>query len=439
MQSTRGAFHPTRFGDLAVTVDFHCQSACRFCIVREGMNHYRGLPLARFSEIASENRRSRTYERVIFTGGEVTLEPALFDFVRVARECSSFEHVRVQTNARRLADRDFARRLVDAGVDEYFVSLHGASAAVQDGISQREGSFDEAVRGLLNLRELGVRTITNTVMNADNTRDLPLLPALFASLGVSRMELWNYLPMEDTEEAKRLIAPMRELVPALALCLEQCELLDVEVTTKYVPRCLLGRFAHTLDNGQPDVVIVESFWDTFPAFNCLYEAICDHSEECLGLHHPYVNTFGWEENRLRPTPRSRPWEEQDGSRRESVGVSEPWAALVEGVPDATPGRLERAWLTRNEARYRYVFEGGGSVEIVLAPRDDGQPALARSTSFNVFYTALDARAQSDAVRARVSAAARSVLAADDGSLSLDATKGLPREHVRRRRSLPTTR
>src|SRR5262249_4649670 len=156
----------------------------------------------------------------------------------------------------------------------------------------------------------GAVTISNTVLNRDNLASLPALPPLLAELGVSRMELWNFLPMERTDESARLIAPMAELIPALMQCLERCESIGLHAITKYVPRCLLGRFAHTLDNSQPDVVIVESFWDTFPKFNCLYEAICDHSEECLGLHHPYIEAFGWEEKRLTPVPRTQPWEER---------------------------------------------------------------------------------------------------------------------------------
>ena len=43
----RDQVHPTRFRDLAVTVDFHCNSACTFCIVQEGMNNYRGVSFER--------------------------------------------------------------------------------------------------------------------------------------------------------------------------------------------------------------------------------------------------------------------------------------------------------------------------------------------------------------------------------------------------------
>ena len=55
MQSYKGRFEPTRFADLTVTVDFHCHSACRFCIVQEGMNLYRGVPFERFQQAVDDH------------------------------------------------------------------------------------------------------------------------------------------------------------------------------------------------------------------------------------------------------------------------------------------------------------------------------------------------------------------------------------------------
>src|SRR5262249_51926296 len=157
----------------------------------------KGLPFERFQQLVDENRTSNKYHRVIFTGGEVTLEASLPQFARYARDSGSFPHIRLQTNGRKLADPSYARSLVDCGINEFFVSLHGPDAAVQDGISQRPGSFDEAIRGLDNLRTLGVRVLTNTVINTLNVARLADIVDVVAAHGAERMEFWNYLPMED--------------------------------------------------------------------------------------------------------------------------------------------------------------------------------------------------------------------------------------------------
>ena len=121
MESYKGRFDPTRFEDLTVTVEFHCHSACRFCIVQEGMNYFKGVPFEVFKAAADDNAKSQRYRRITFTGGEVTLEAKLFDYVHYARDVGKFEHIRLQTNGRLCADPKFAKRLVDAGIDEFFV------------------------------------------------------------------------------------------------------------------------------------------------------------------------------------------------------------------------------------------------------------------------------------------------------------------------------
>jgi uncharacterized Fe-S cluster-containing radical SAM superfamily protein len=207
----RDQVHPTRFRDLAVTVDFHCNSACTFCIVQEGMNNYRGVPLERFVAITEENLRSQKYDRVIFTGGEVTLEKSLFQFVEHARASGAYQHLRLQTNGRKLADPEFTRTLVDAGIDEFFVSLHGDTPALHDRITQRPGSFDELIAGLANLATQPVRRITPSCTH--EMHDLEA-SSRSPSARVSEMSS-NHSPMEDHADERDQIAPLPTAMPVL--------------------------------------------------------------------------------------------------------------------------------------------------------------------------------------------------------------------------------
>ena len=455
MQSYKGRFEPTRFADLTVTVDFHCHSAYRFCIVQEGMNLYRGVPFERFQQAVDDNRHKPRYRRITFTGGEITLEKKLFEYVAYARERGGFEHIRLQTNGRLLADRAYAERLVEAGVDEFFVSLHGPNPEVQDFISQREGSFDEAWAGLENLHALGVTVLTNTVLITHNVPHLKALVEKVRAVRPTRMEFWNYLPMEDFEDERGLIAPMAELAPALREALAHAEASGIPCAVKYVPRCLLGEHGHCVDNTQPDVVIVEEFYDVYPKFACLWEAKCEHAETCLGLHHPYVHKHGWERELLTPTPRTTPWREpEDGL---ALGTDDPtrpgdgfegappppthhpaWLRLVEGVAEEHGARLATILLDRRRCTYRFEAEGA-RVDLLLTKRDDGRPALLRTRSFNVAYRHLElgeGGAGKATLAAVIEAAARTLRERDRGDLLLDERKGLvgPEATRRRRRS-----
>lgn len=443
MQSYKGRFEPTRFEDLTVTVDFHCHSACRFCIVQEGMNLFRGVPFERFQKAVDDNGRAPRYRRVTFTGGEVTLEKRLFDYLRYARERGGFEHIRLQTNGRLLADAAFARRLMDEGVDEFFVSLHGHDAATQDHISQREGSFDEAWQGLENLRALGACIMTNTVLTTLNVDVLTQLVERVATLEPARMEFWNYLPMEDHADERGLVVPMAVLGPAMRAALGRAEALGIACAVKYVPRCVLGEHGACIDNTQPDVVIVEDFYDVYPKFACLYEAKCEHSEACLGLHHPYISKLGWEAALLTPTPRTRPWQEPEdglalgsddprrrGGERAAPAHHPEWLALVEGVAEPLGGTLRDVLLDRRRCTFRFATARGATVDLVLSKRSDDRPALLRTASFDVSYRNLQLPAEADDAdeRARLSAlvqaAARAIDERDRGAMMLDERKGL---------------
>lgn len=434
--ATRDQVHPTRFRDLAVTVDFHCNSACTFCIVQEGMNNYRGVPFERFARIVDDSARTDKYDRLLFTGGEVTLERGLFRFIDYAKQSGAFRHLRLQTNGRKLADAAFARSLIDAGIDEFFISLHGDTAELHDRITQRPGSFDELIRGLENLASAPVRLITNTVIHRTNVGAYLGIVEIAHRHGVSEMEFWNYLPMEDHADERELIAPIPDVIATLRPALARCATYEIRAITKYLPACLLESDAATLDNSQPDTIIVESFWDEFPRFACLYEAVCDHSDECLGLAHDYVRKFGWEEQLLRPAPRSRPWQPRqkpvegradlDASEGGDVAPSThaAWENLLGPLP-ADVGRLQRVQLNRNQARFHLaVGDGDATLELVLVARDDATPAFARTRSFNAFYSQVVGSCSPAAVETLVRLACDAVAARDDGTLSLDSRKGL---------------
>ena len=451
MQSFQGRFEPTRFEDLTVTVDFHCHSACRFCIVQEGMNQYRGVPFERFKRAVDENAQNPRYRRVTFTGGEITLEKRLFDYLDYAREHGHFEHIRLQTDARLLRDRSFAERLIAAGGDEFFVSLHGQNPEVHDYITQRPGSFEQTWQGLLNLRSLGATILTNTVLTQLNVDHLTEIVRRASELAPATMEWWNYLPMQDKSDSRELIVPMAELAPALTSALDEARRRSIRCAVKYVPICLLGAHKDCIDNAQPDVVIVEEFYDLYPKFACLYEAKCEYAEPCLALTFAYISKHGWEEQLLVAEPRERPWSEpEDGlayaterpvpSAAHRPALEHPrWRELVDGVAESLDAKLGSVVLDRRRCTYRFVIPGG-RVDLVLTTRTRDRQALLRSASFDIWYRSVrvapDA-ADPERVRAQLSrvveAAARAVAARDRGQMLLDERKGLIGEEALRRK------
>ena len=295
---------PQRFDNrdyVSLTMEFRCNLKCVHCMIEGTMHRLRPESDTRFDEILAENARTRRFKGLILTGSEITLRRDLPDLARRAR-AAGFSHIRIQTHGVHLADPAYCERLVEAGVDEYFVSVAGSDAATHDAIVAVPGAFDKMMRGLEYLDRLGVVTMTNTVV----TRlSYALLPALVDRLGhlksLAQMEFWVYWPMRERDD-KDLIAPNAEIAPYLREALSRARALGRAVEVKNFPQCMLGAEGAALVNDQPQLIIDPAFWAEFMRngfYQCVFRDRCA-STECLGLSSAYIAKFGYDEPLLKP-------------------------------------------------------------------------------------------------------------------------------------------
>ena len=150
-----------------VRINFLCNQACRFCFVS---TH---LPTASDEAVEGAIRGiANEGGVVVLSGGEPTLNPRLLDYVRFAK-AEGASQVELQTNAIKLGDLDFCRQLIDAGVDQLFISLHGSKPDISDRVTEAPGTFDKTVRGIDRALELGLGTRLNFVFCETNYRDFP--------------------------------------------------------------------------------------------------------------------------------------------------------------------------------------------------------------------------------------------------------------------------
>lgn len=259
-----------------------------------------------FEALLKENREQQRWKGIILTGAEVTLRKDLPLMARRARE-SGFEHVRIQTHAMRLANKAYCQELVDAGIDEYFVSVTAATADRHDEITEVSGSFEKTIAALHNLDGLdNVRLMTNTVVTRLSYEQLPAVVELLRPLRrLVQMDFWNYWPMEEDGNPNLLVSHF-DVRPYLLEAIRDARKLGRHVEVKNFPHCLMGEVGDALRNDQPELRIDPRFWDEFNRNGfkqCEYRDVCG-SQQCLGLNTAYVNLYGWHEDRLSPLPRA---------------------------------------------------------------------------------------------------------------------------------------
>jgi len=297
----------SRFDDsqyVSMTMEFRCNLACTHCMIEGTMDWLQPQSTDQFKKLLDYNAAHKRWTGLILTGSEITLFHDLPELARQARQ-RGFQHVRIQTHGMRLASEPYCRELIDAGVDEFFVSVTASDAESHDTITTVKGSFDKTIQGLENLDKLkDVVTLTNTVVTVQSYRHLPGIVERLAHLRrMTQHEFWVYWPMKETDE-KGLAASHLDLLPFLKEAIAKSRRHDRGVIVKNFPHCLLGDDGDALDNSQPKLFIDPAFWNEFSRngfYQCVHRDVCA-STKCLGLNTAYAQKYGWHADVLRPFP-----------------------------------------------------------------------------------------------------------------------------------------
>ncbi len=292
---------------VSLTMEFRCNLKCVHCMIEDTMDRLAPTADETLDQVCRDQAETGRWEGLVLTGSEITLRRDLPEIARKAR-AAGFAHIRIQTHGMRLGQTDYADRLVDAGIDEFFVSVAGSDAESHDRITQVNGAWDKMMRGMHHLDQYDhVRLITNSVVTTESYTLLPGMVDALAHLSrLVQMEFWNYFPMAETDE-KDLAARHTDILPYLREAILKCRENGRFVEVKNFPECLLAELGDAVVNAQPMLVIDPDFWKEFDRngfYQCPYQAQCG-STECLGLTTAYVAKYGDERAILKPLPKDK--------------------------------------------------------------------------------------------------------------------------------------
>jgi MoaA/NifB/PqqE/SkfB family radical SAM enzyme len=288
---------------VSLTMEFRCNLRCTHCMIEDTMDRLLPTDDASFDEVLAEQAATSKWQGLVLTGSEITLRKDLPDLARRART-AGFIHIRIQTHGMHLNRAPYLESLIEAGVDEFFISVAGQDAATHDHITRVPGSWDRMMQGiaLIEAHPAEVKVITNTVVTAQSYTFLAgIVAALAAMKKVVQHEFWNYFPMAE-DDHKSLIVRHSDLLPPLRAAILAAHAAGRRVEVKNIPECLMGDLHGALVNAQPTLVIDPTFWAEFDRnqfYQCPHRASCA-STECLGLSEAYIRRYGTEAESLHP-------------------------------------------------------------------------------------------------------------------------------------------
>jgi MoaA/NifB/PqqE/SkfB family radical SAM enzyme len=285
-----------------IKLGFACNNNCRFCAV----GHKKCLGSKDTERIKSEiYKNSHEFEEIVLTGGEPTVRPDILELVAYAREVG-YEYIQIQSNGRMFCYKKFCEGIIDAGLNEFALSLHGPTAEIHDFLTQSPGSFEQTVQGIKNLKELDQCVLCNSVATKSNYTHLPEIAHLLVNLGVFQFQMAFVHGMGNADENFDYIVPRKSLAaPYIKKALQVGIDAGVRVMSEDMPYCFMKgyeKYIGELFIPSSEVIDIDEIIPKFEDVRiekgkCKGEKCkkCKYYRICEGTWKDYPERRGWSE------------------------------------------------------------------------------------------------------------------------------------------------
>lgn len=312
---------------LHVSIGAVCNNNCIFCMEEDRDARYENNSAMTLERVRWILERHKGAEEVCWTSGEPTTRPELPQLVAWAKELG-YRRISVMTNGRRLGHKAYAVALAKAGMNRFYVSIHGHEKKLHEGLTRTPESFEQTVAGLdviASLKRFGIELHTSTVLTKRNLPHLLDIYRFLRAHGVDQV-VFNVMQVNGrantffdqifpsyTETAAAFRAFLAEVGEAQPMAF----LVDIPLcTTEGIPdfhRGFVEKHAHydveeeaVLDGidakeraidvaGRSLVVLTREDLDLAKRRKREECKRCKHERHCEGVWGNYVEHRGWDE------------------------------------------------------------------------------------------------------------------------------------------------
>lgn len=287
-------------------IGFQCNNRCRFCV--QGNKRETCPDKSTEKVMAILRKEVKDHQGIVFTGGEPTIRKELIEWIKYAKDLG-YKTIQIQTNGRLLAYKEFCKKIIKAGVNEFSPALHGSTAKIHDYLTQVPGSFDQTVRGIKNLKNLGQYILTNSVITKQNYKDLSNLAKLLVNLQVNQFQFAfihiNQTIAHNPELIKEIVPRHSKVEPYVKKGLQIGIRAGTKVMTEAIPYCFMKKYEqYIIEEKIPDTSVFDNDikLDDYGHYrktqgktkgpNC---SSCKYNNVCEGPWKEYPEIFGWDE------------------------------------------------------------------------------------------------------------------------------------------------
>lgn len=280
-----------------------CNSHCIYC--EQGNNplnrDYSLVPFQQVKKILQESI-NKGFSQLYLQGGEPTIHPQVIDIVKYAKEIG-FEKVDIITNGRLFNYMEFTKQIAEAGLDDITFSIQGNTSSIHNFITQSPGSFDQAIRGIKNLKSIkhSGNIQSSTVIIRQNYKNLSQIISLLQPLGIKIFHFIYVIPYDSViTNNRRVLIELSEVSMHLKEMLKVAKKKQLQAVVENIPFCMLQGYENhitksillgTLKLNQKSVIdknkVGAKDWIKMQVCNS-----CKYYPDCKGLHRNYLKEFG---------------------------------------------------------------------------------------------------------------------------------------------------
>ena len=175
---------------IEVMLGWSCNNNCIFCA--ETLNRKnaikKGFLIIKQDQIIKQLLiwSKKGADHVTFLGGEPTINKNIFKYCNYAKKLG-YRTIFMATNARMCSNEEFTKKLIENGLNEISVSLHGYNSQSHEAATRAKDSFNQTYQGLINLTKYCEKVMVNIIINNYNYQNLDKIMELILNLNLIRI------------------------------------------------------------------------------------------------------------------------------------------------------------------------------------------------------------------------------------------------------------
>ena len=279
-----------------VKLDYRCNNHCQFCITAEHDSFMKMEEIIKMIDLIDKNR----FDTITLSGGEPSLRNDFIDILTYIKE--NGYKIKLQTNGRKFAAAEFARKVAEIGIESYLISFHGDIKESFEYITQVPNSYIETLQGIRNIKSFGQYVISNTVINRYNYNKLYDIAIKMTENNVDEIKfVWLRCISENKEIYDKFSVTFEETKKELDKALEYCMQQRKKTLVEGIPFCQVQKhmksvgelyIPHRLDFASKDEKKQNIYYT-----GMFYEkgAVCEEcnfTNICGGTWKEYVYKYG---------------------------------------------------------------------------------------------------------------------------------------------------